>query len=80
MQFFTKKGYFCVNECKTQNICHTFLAVNPFIYSELTEYVWQMADKQNFSRARARESESVHVKRFCLPPIETLAVFIHLQN
>lgn len=31
MHFFTKKGYFCVNECKTQNICHTFLAVNPFI-------------------------------------------------
>ena len=31
MHFFTKKGYFCVNECKTQNICHTILMLNPFI-------------------------------------------------
>ena len=31
MHFFTKKGYFCVNECKNKNICHTILMLNPFI-------------------------------------------------
>ena len=29
--FFSKKGYFCVNVSKFENICHTFLMLNSFI-------------------------------------------------
>ena len=37
-----------------------------------------MADKQNFSRAHARENESVHVKRFFISPIENLVLFLYI--
>ena len=30
-RFNTKIAHFCVNECKSQNICHTILMLNPFI-------------------------------------------------